>query len=553
MSSSKLSCVRECSPAAEMRSDVVPLSIVPPARRSHFPELAAVLLGALAIRLPYLGSMSLWLDEIWSIGTARLPYHSIFWVTAHKDSNASLYYVVLHLWLKLGHSELWVRSLSLALGVITIPLLYKLGNDLLGKPVGLFASMLLMVSKLHIIESQDTRTYTMTVLLITLASLFFVRSIEQPSFKNWSAYVILSALAIYGHVFSLLVVGGHAASLIFLRRREVPWKGVLASGTVLAASVVPLGFLLHDRMAEPEVPLEWAPRVSVPVVGRFFWSLAGGSHYGISVWFVVGVVLCIAYLGLCLIGIGHFVQLWREYGRSMQTWRLGLVLSWFFVPIAICIVLSLSKPLLVDKYLIVCIPALVMLAAQGGAVLRPKWGATWLGCMVILATLALVPYFQKRQQDREWQMATATILSQAQPGDAIIFMVAPGRLLYNYYGGPNSANSPDVLYPLFGDEFTDPRVLLYVPPVNSKLLAEAPQRYQRVWMVRYHDTFPSTKKLSDSIQGTLEENYQVAQETWFDGTPNYEKIHLVLYTNKDQASQPAAAAAASSWRMKAKR
>src|SRR6266852_6715651 len=60
--------------------------------------LGGVLLTSFLLRLPYLGQTSLRLDEMWSIGTSRMPWRSILSVVLHQDSNASLYYVVLHLW-----------------------------------------------------------------------------------------------------------------------------------------------------------------------------------------------------------------------------------------------------------------------------------------------------------------------------------------------------------------------------------------------------------------------------------------------------------------------
>src|SRR2546425_2483714 len=107
--------------------------------------LGAVLLTSLLLRLPFLGQTSLWLDEMWSIATSRMPWRSVLSVVLHQDSNASLYYALLHVWMRLGKSEASVRLLSVLLGVATAPALYLLGKRLVSAQVGLIASLLIAV------------------------------------------------------------------------------------------------------------------------------------------------------------------------------------------------------------------------------------------------------------------------------------------------------------------------------------------------------------------------------------------------------------------------
>src|ERR1700736_513856 len=89
--------------------------------------LAAIVLLALAVRLLRLGETSLWIDEIWSIRIAGLPWKTFFWTVRNQDPNMSVYYALLHVWSLFGQSEFAARSLSVAAGVATIPALYALG------------------------------------------------------------------------------------------------------------------------------------------------------------------------------------------------------------------------------------------------------------------------------------------------------------------------------------------------------------------------------------------------------------------------------------------
>jgi mannosyltransferase len=507
---------RETAPSADGRSQLV--------------LFAGVLFAALLLRLVLLGQTSLWLDEIWSIATARLPWRSVLWVVLHQDSNASLYYALLHLWMRLGSDVATVRLLSVLLGVMAIPALYVLGNRLYGRPAGLIAASLLAVNKLHISQSQEARGYSLVVLLVTLSSLFFVRSVERPVAKNWWGYVLFSALAIYAHLFAVLVLVAHWASLVFLRRREIPWKRLLASTAAIAFLTWPVGLLMWAGMRTPGAPPAWAGKLSLGSVGRLFWSLAGSGHFGLGSALVIGILLALAYFAVCLIAVVCAIQTVRAAGRSLPTWRLALPLCWFGVPIVLCVAVSFVTPVLVDKYLIICLPALALMAATGiQAIPSRRPAATAFLMLAGLAVLALVPYYQFRSRNDEWQAVTRSIISQARPGDAIIFFVAPGRLLFDYYKGEyrGVANLPDVLYPQFGDERRDPSVLAYLPPLDDAVLERAASRYQRVWLVLYHDEFPLTDPVSQRIQASLSAHYQKIQESRFEGA--FERVALLLY------------------------
>jgi hypothetical protein len=49
-----------------------------------------------------------------------------------------------------------------------------------------------------------------------------------------------------------------------------------------------------------------------------------------------------------------------------------IILLWLFVPVAIVLAVSLARPLLIGRYLIVVLPAYVLLFAEGLAWLRPR-------------------------------------------------------------------------------------------------------------------------------------------------------------------------------------
>jgi len=110
--------------------------------------LAATILGIILSFL-LIGDKSFWLDEGISVHTAG-DWSRMLQRVFTRDINMSLYYFLLHFWLKLGDSEAVIRSLSALFAVACIPALYVLGRRLFGGRAGAIAALLLAVNPFFI-------------------------------------------------------------------------------------------------------------------------------------------------------------------------------------------------------------------------------------------------------------------------------------------------------------------------------------------------------------------------------------------------------------------
>ncbi len=148
----------------------------------------------------------MWLDEGSSLAIAQSGWATLARLIFIDEANMELYYVLLHVWLALGNSELVVRALSVVFAVATLPALYALGARLFDRGVGLIAVLLLTLNATHIEYAQEARSYTLLVFLVTASFLFFLRSLQRPCLGNWCGYVLGSVLACYAHFFGMLVL-----------------------------------------------------------------------------------------------------------------------------------------------------------------------------------------------------------------------------------------------------------------------------------------------------------------------------------------------------------
>jgi hypothetical protein len=139
-----------------------------------------------------LAHQGLWPDEAFSLRAAQLaPDRLVEFVTRHESNNA-LYYGFLHAWQAGGTGEIWLRLPSLAFGIATAVVLFALNLRLFGLAVATTASTLLAFNLFFIRYVQETRTYALTLLLVTAATFAFVTAVERPSGRRLTLYVVVA-------------------------------------------------------------------------------------------------------------------------------------------------------------------------------------------------------------------------------------------------------------------------------------------------------------------------------------------------------------------------
>jgi 4-amino-4-deoxy-L-arabinose transferase-like glycosyltransferase len=465
--------------------------------------LGPILPIALLLRLVHLQQKSFWHDEWYSIGVARLNWPTFVHLIANREANMVLYYALLRFWMRFGESEVFIMILSVLFGLAALPVVWAIGNRLFGGRVGLIAAFLLAVNAFHIKYSQEVRGYSLLVLLAALSVFFFVRGIEQPSRKTWIMYGLVTTLAIYTHLFGVFLLPSHWMSLPFLPREKVPWKGLVASSSAVVFFALPLGAF---ALALGGGPISWVQKPTVESVGVFFYTLAGGG--GMPFLTLAYFIFC---AGACLL----FLRVWCSAGRSLQAWRFVAVLTSLLVPAALALAFSFIKPMFEARFLIICQPALVLLAAAGLSEIRCRWLLeASLAVVASLAAQAIIHYYRyptRFEPGRgDWSGASHYVGRKAEASrDAMIFYPWNCRLPFDYFGrrSPVGAADPAIIYPA---DWVEAQLTRLGP--NSIHVQELPNRYDRVWLVlclgRVRDETPVAAPLAAAYGSVVEQNFQ---------------------------------------------
>jgi mannosyltransferase len=430
---------------------------------------ALVISVGAVLRFFRLGTKSFWLDEAASVTLARLDWRSFWIAITHRQANMVLYYLLLRGWIKLGSSEFVMRSLSALAGVAAIPAIYLLGTRLFGPRAGRVAALLLSVHAFHIRYSQEARAYSLFMLLAILASLLFLRSMERPTRNNWAAYVRTSTLMVYAQVFGGWMLLAQWISLLF-RRSAIAWKQFLFSVAMIGLLISPLAYCL--LFASDRTQLYWLTKPTLQDSYRFALDMTGNGV----------VLLLVVYGALALIGVGAGL---RSNSASADSWKYWFLSTWLILPVALVLVISVRWPVFEPRFLIFCLPPLVLLASD--ALSRVRSNVVFAAGLMVLLGLSLsgTYSYSRSRADAEhaddWRNATRYVLSQAQASDAVLFSYSEERLAFDEYQRQfHVIDAPVHEFP----QQTDLELLTTRPSRPSpELLDELVTSYPRVWVI----------------------------------------------------------------------
>ena len=111
--------------------------------------------------------------------------------------------------------------------------------------------------------------------------------------------------------------------------------------------------------------------------------------------------------------------------------RITIVTSWMATPFVLAVLVSFAKPMFVDRYLIVCLPAAALLTAASLDALIDRFGAV-VGAVALAVVLAynglwLVDWYRGNPAKEDFRSAVAFACSQA--GDSGFVTAAPDWLV----------------------------------------------------------------------------------------------------------------------------
>ena len=331
----------------------------------------------------------------------------------------------------------------------------------------------------------------MLMMLVTLSSLFFVRSIKRSSLSRLRAYVLAGPWAAYAQLFGILILPAQWLSLFLFpidRKARFRLTVCIALVTLLSLPAIILAILgEHGQVS-------WIPATRAIIVLRTFAQFAGLLWGDLSS--IVGRFL----FSLYLLAIGFAILEAADRERPV----VGFLFLSLVVPIAIALVVSIFKPLFVFRYLLICVPFFVLLASIGLSRLNPRSVMIVVTALIVGLSLFEDHIFYQEGPNQDWRGAVDFVAAKAKPGDVLLVFPEWNVNPVRYYVGRLSEPADfrvitDRLHTLDAGSSTDQSAAL-----QRFLAARGIDSHKRVWALTdaAHPDEPALHELETGHQVT---------------------------------------------------
>lgn len=386
---------------------------------------ATVVLVNLALKLPTVGSDSLWLDESVSLWMAIAP-PSLAARAAH-DTAPPLHHVVLCVWgSAFGLSLESARALSAVLSAATAGVLFELARRHFGVATALISAALFLVSRLHFYFAQEARCYALVGLLCVISFLLFLDLFERPSWWRAAALGVVNAALPYAHyVAGFAVAAQLVAAVAVAGRRRAAFLRYAASVVLALALFSPwIAILPWARTQEGAI---WIRSATPGQIGWVLRRLVGS-----------GTVLA-AYGGITFGAL--VLGLVRPGPRRASPFAVLVVLLWAFLPVALTYAASLIQPMFVDRYVLYTSLALFLLIAHLIAA-APLTAPVRAAVATALVVLAALPGLTEPVRRPDWRGAVAAAARESAPGTTLVVARKYQFPALAYYLDPDGFRDP---------------------------------------------------------------------------------------------------------------
>ena len=440
---------------------------------------------------------SYWRDEAATMSAAQRPLGNLITTLGNIDAVHGAYYLLIWVMVQLGGTgELVTRLPSAVAMACAAAAVAAIGRRLISPRAGLASGLVFAVLPEVSLYGQDARPYAIVIALAALASYLLVRVMDaEPGARyRWLIGYALSLAALgIVDIFGLLLITAHAVTVgLHCLREAGPGK---ADGPGAAAGP---GRLAERGRAGRSLALGWlsaavagfllaSPVLAVGYVQRGTLSWLGPPGLGAikDLRELVGPAT-MADVVILAIAAGVVVSALLGRGRLRANWPgsvPALCLPWLILPPAILLVASVISPVYTLRYVLLCIPAVALLAGAGLASLGWVAGTA---ALAVIAVLGVPMQLQVRTPDGHGdniRQADRIVAGNRRPGDAVLEFKAENFGQAYPYGISQlipiaQAESPIQSATLIGTFLPDPVVRQRLTHVS------------RVWVVEYGHSTP---------------------------------------------------------------
>lgn len=355
--------------------------------------LFVILIIGLILRFYNLDYQSIWLDEIHTMNESN-PYtkfSELYDSIMAGEQMPPLYFYILYFIFKVfGYTTFIARLFSAILGVLSIYGIYLLGRELINKKIGLISALILTINPFHLYFSQEIRPYILLFLFSIFSFFHLIKYIKQTHLKNSVYYGVFTGLMLISHFFGLFILLSQLFILLFFliineeEKRVHFFKLSFLAGIIIIIIFLPA---LKIFIKITEIKDFWIPAPTADAYTLIFKEFFGNSEMVLTLLGVFGLLYFFKLVKAKQTRIKY-----SEIIDNKVVFSFIIFLPWISIVLLVPLIRSyLSVPMIISRYFIVVLPAIILIISIG--ILQFKNKIILSGFVLLLFVFSLTDIF----------------------------------------------------------------------------------------------------------------------------------------------------------------
>lgn len=150
------------------------------------------------------------------------------------ENSPPLFFAMAWLTAKLGNPSIWIRLPSVILGTATVPVIYAVGRETVGRGAGTIAAGIVALAPFPVFYGIEARPYASMMFFVILSTLALMRAVRPAASRWWWVlYTLSAAAAAYSHYTCVFLLAVQAAWSMWLARDRIAYPLVANIAVVI--------------------------------------------------------------------------------------------------------------------------------------------------------------------------------------------------------------------------------------------------------------------------------------------------------------------------------
>lgn len=503
----------------------------------------AIALMGLILRMYNLAKFGLWFDEaIFPLLINLLQKESLFLHVNVGGHTPILFTLLLRAWMHIASNDFFLRSFSVIWAVFSIVAIYKLGEIIFSKRVGILSALFLSISPLHIYYSQELTHYSLSILFAIFSSYCFIRFLKYKDFYSSIFYVLSTLAFIYIFPVNLLIfpVQNIFFFMVYYKDKYLRRRWLILQIITFLLSLYWMLFIVLQVVRFHQLNIySWIPRPSPNALLQTFMVFSLGYH---ASWALqLTALIIVIYFSVTAI------YYWRKENEIFY------LVSWLVFPVGIVWLVSQLQPFYLHRVFCFSLPAFYLLMAAGlinisKQYLRRRMVIT--AFYIILAIYSLGRYYENRlpydykerytgiYPKKDYRRPATVLAKKFKDGDIILHISRSSFIPFIYYHGQRFPEYGIKLNDIYKDDWVRNRIdsnhdcADLLAPIAFLEIKEKSDLggYKRIWLVYSSWSFLENSnpkdKIGNKISYWFRKNFPKRKKYSFDGATD-----IYLFSN----------------------